>query len=200
MLLTTHYMDEAEQLCDRVAIIDHGKVIALGTPAELIARTRRRARGRASRCAVISDVAAVRRCPAWWRRAPSPRASRSPCASRIAPCRRCSPSWPAQGAELASLTTHHATLEDVFVSLTGQQAARRMMLERSALWQLTYARMMGFLREPEALFWVFAFPLLLALALGIAFRSSGPQKSNVGVVIGADADRRRRRRSARRRI
>src|ERR1035438_4093882 len=38
ILLTTHYMDEAERLCDRVAIVDHGKVIALGTPAELIAR------------------------------------------------------------------------------------------------------------------------------------------------------------------
>ncbi|MFO0951356.1 MAG: ABC transporter ATP-binding protein [Isosphaeraceae bacterium] len=37
-LLTTHYMDEAEKLCDRVAIIDHGKVIALGSPAELISR------------------------------------------------------------------------------------------------------------------------------------------------------------------
>ena len=37
ILLTTHYMDEAEALCDRVAIVDHGKVIALGTPAELIA-------------------------------------------------------------------------------------------------------------------------------------------------------------------
>src|SRR5438552_12643370 len=37
VLLTTHYMDEAERLCDRVAIIDHGKVIALGTPAELVA-------------------------------------------------------------------------------------------------------------------------------------------------------------------
>ncbi len=37
VLLTTHYMDEAERLCDRVAIVDHGKVIALGTPAELIA-------------------------------------------------------------------------------------------------------------------------------------------------------------------
>jgi ABC-2 type transport system ATP-binding protein len=36
-LLTTHYMDEAERLCDRVAVIDHGKVIALGSPAELIA-------------------------------------------------------------------------------------------------------------------------------------------------------------------
>ncbi len=36
VLLTTHYMDEAERLCDRVAVIDHGKVIALGSPAELI--------------------------------------------------------------------------------------------------------------------------------------------------------------------
>jgi len=38
VVLTTHYMEEAEALCDRVAIIDHGKLIALGTPAEL--RTR----------------------------------------------------------------------------------------------------------------------------------------------------------------
>jgi ABC-2 type transport system ATP-binding protein len=36
ILLTTHYMEEAERLADRVAIVDHGKVIALGTPAELI--------------------------------------------------------------------------------------------------------------------------------------------------------------------
>lgn len=36
ILLTTHYMDEAEALCDRVAIIDHGRVIALGTPPDLI--------------------------------------------------------------------------------------------------------------------------------------------------------------------
>ena len=37
ILLTTHYMDEAEQLCDRVAIMDHGVVIARGTPRDLIA-------------------------------------------------------------------------------------------------------------------------------------------------------------------
>jgi ABC-2 type transport system ATP-binding protein len=36
IVLTTHYMDEAERLCDRVAIVDHGHVIALGSPAELI--------------------------------------------------------------------------------------------------------------------------------------------------------------------
>ena len=38
IVLTTHYMDEAERLCDRVAIIDHGKIIAQGSPAELISR------------------------------------------------------------------------------------------------------------------------------------------------------------------
>src|SRR5215204_4812718 len=37
ILLTTHYMEEAERLCDRVAIVDHGRRIALGTPRELIA-------------------------------------------------------------------------------------------------------------------------------------------------------------------
>src|SRR5215207_95530 len=40
ILLTTHYMDEAERLCDRVAIVDHGRMIALGTPRELIAGLR----------------------------------------------------------------------------------------------------------------------------------------------------------------
>jgi len=38
IMLTTHYMDEAERLCDRVAVVDHGKVIALGTPRDLITR------------------------------------------------------------------------------------------------------------------------------------------------------------------
>ena len=37
VLLTTHYMEEAARLCDRVAVVDHGKVIALGTPRDLIA-------------------------------------------------------------------------------------------------------------------------------------------------------------------
>ena len=35
-MLTTHYMEEAERLCDRVAIVDHGRVIALGSPRELM--------------------------------------------------------------------------------------------------------------------------------------------------------------------
>jgi ABC-type multidrug transport system ATPase subunit len=36
VILTTHYMEEAQELCDRVAIIDEGKLIALGTPEELM--------------------------------------------------------------------------------------------------------------------------------------------------------------------
>jgi ABC-2 type transport system ATP-binding protein len=40
VLLTTHYIEEAQRLCDRLAIIDHGKIIATGTPAELIAQSR----------------------------------------------------------------------------------------------------------------------------------------------------------------
>jgi ABC-2 type transport system ATP-binding protein len=38
IILTTHYMEEAEELCDRVGVIDHGKLIALGTPKELVAK------------------------------------------------------------------------------------------------------------------------------------------------------------------
>ncbi len=44
VLLTTHYIEEAEQLCDRVAIVDHGKVIALGTPRELIQQSQQSSR------------------------------------------------------------------------------------------------------------------------------------------------------------
>jgi ABC-2 type transport system ATP-binding protein len=40
IILTTHYMEEAEELCDRVGIIDHGKLIALGTPHELISQNK----------------------------------------------------------------------------------------------------------------------------------------------------------------
>jgi ABC-2 type transport system ATP-binding protein len=41
ILLTTHYMAEADELCDRIAIVDHGKILAIGTPAELRARVQR---------------------------------------------------------------------------------------------------------------------------------------------------------------
>ncbi|MGV8042196.1 MAG: ABC transporter permease [Thermoanaerobaculaceae bacterium] len=54
--------------------------------------------------------------------------------------------------------------------------------------ELTRARLLEFLREPEAVFWVFVFPVLLAIALGIAFRSQGPSVAPVGVT-GTTASR-----------
>src|SRR5262249_43328980 len=65
--------------------------------------------------------------------------------------------------------------------------SERRNLKDSALFQLTRTRIVVFLREPEAVFWVFAFPVLMALALGIAFRNQGPQKSRVGVEAGPGA-------------
>jgi ABC-2 type transport system permease protein len=61
------------------------------------------------------------------------------------------------------------------------------MPPRSPLLELTSCRMKEFLREPEAVFWVFAFPLLLAIALGFAFREKAPDKIPVGVVAPAAA-------------
>jgi ABC-2 type transport system permease protein len=57
-------------------------------------------------------------------------------------------------------------------------------LRYSPVWQISLTKIRELLREPEALFWVFIFPILLALALGIAFRSSGPEEVAVGVQAG----------------
>ncbi|MDP1602663.1 MAG: ABC transporter permease, partial [Legionella sp.] len=51
--------------------------------------------------------------------------------------------------------------------------------------EMTVARLREFVREPEAMFWVFAFPVLLALALGLAFRGKVPERIPVGVVEGS---------------
>lgn len=60
---------------------------------------------------------------------------------------------------------------------------------RSALAELTIFRLKEFLREPDAVFWVFVFPLLLTLALGFAFREKPPDRIPVGIVDGPAAER-----------
>jgi ABC-type multidrug transport system permease subunit len=58
---------------------------------------------------------------------------------------------------------------------------------RSALAELTLTRLREFMREPEAVFWTFGFPLLLAAGLGIAFRNRAPESLRVGVLGTAQA-------------
>src|SRR3954470_21569363 len=58
----------------------------------------------------------------------------------------------------------------------------------SSLRELSTVRYREFLREPEAVFWTFAFPILLAIGLGIAFRNKPAEIVHVGVVQDADAD------------
>ncbi len=120
VLLTTHYMDEAERLCDRVAVIDHGKVIALGTPRELIARlggehvvefVLEAGAGEPD----LADLPAVR----------STRRDGEQYCLSVAEPHVALPALLARlqagGHALAGLSTRHASLEDVFVTLTGRR-------------------------------------------------------------------------------
>ncbi|HET9466462.1 MAG TPA: ABC transporter ATP-binding protein [Gemmatimonadales bacterium] len=121
ILLTTHYMEEAERLCDRVAIVDHGKRIALGTPRELIAELRAEhvlefalagdtAVDEAPLLKIQGVCAATHRDGAYRLQVEELHQAMP---ALLGELRR-------QGAQLAELRTHSATLEDVFVSLTGR--------------------------------------------------------------------------------
>jgi ABC-2 type transport system ATP-binding protein len=124
VLLTTHYMEEAERLCDRVAIMDHGRVIALDTPRSLIASLGAEhvvefaLVDGAARAPYVEELAGL---PGVHAVRPGPDRT----ALTVAEVHRAVPALLAllerRGAELSLLATHHATLEDVFVALTGRQ-------------------------------------------------------------------------------
>src|SRR5688500_336399 len=65
--------------------------------------------------------------------------------------------------------------------LSAMSEANRGFMQ-SSLAQLTLVRFREFIRQPEAVFWTFVFPILLAVGLGLAFRSKAPEKPRVGVV------------------
>jgi ABC-2 type transport system ATP-binding protein len=122
VLLTTHYMDEAERLCDRLAIIDHGEVIAEGTPSDLIDRlgghhvVEFAVSGNSN--GVALDI---------WRGLPGVESVRHDDGLVNLNVREPHRTIPAlldavenQGSQLLHLTTRQASLEDVFVRLTGR--------------------------------------------------------------------------------
>ena len=121
VVLTTHYMDEAERLCDRVAIVDHGQVIALDTPRALIASlgaehvvtftTDGESPLDDALLRTVDGVTAVRREGASIQLTSMELRRTMPSLLSLVEQHR---------KRLTELSTHSATLEDVFVSLTGR--------------------------------------------------------------------------------
>jgi ABC-2 type transport system ATP-binding protein len=122
VLLTTHYMDEAERLCGRLAIVDHGQIIAEGSPANLIEKLGGHHFVEFS-VAGNSDGAALQA----WRALPGVDSVREEDGLVALSVKEPHLTIPAlldalrkQGSSLRHLTTRQASLEDVFVRLTGR--------------------------------------------------------------------------------
>jgi ABC-2 type transport system ATP-binding protein len=126
VLLTTHYMDEAERLCDRLAIVDHGQIIADGTPSDLIDRLggHHVVEFQVSHSTTEAmEKAALDR----WRLLPSVESVRCEDSTICLSVREPHLTIPAlldavsrDGNQLQHLSTRQASLEDVFVQLTGR--------------------------------------------------------------------------------
>ncbi|MGK3986966.1 ABC transporter ATP-binding protein [Sorangium sp. So ce136] len=122
ILLTTHYMEEAARLCDRVAIVDRGRVLSLGTPAALVASLGAEhvveidvSRDIAEEeLQALPEVEAVRVGQGTLRLTVRDVARALP--PLLALCA-------ARGVEVKRLATHHASLEDVFMALAGRKLA-----------------------------------------------------------------------------
>jgi ABC-2 type transport system ATP-binding protein len=124
VLLTTHYMDEAERLCDRLAIVDHGVIIAEGTPTDLIERLggHHVVEFQANKNGDASDDYLDR-----WRSLPGVESVRREDSTVCLSVREPHLTIPAlldavtkEGRQLEHLSTRQASLEDVFVQLTGR--------------------------------------------------------------------------------
>jgi ABC-2 type transport system ATP-binding protein len=122
VLLTTHYMDEAERLCDFISIIDHGKVIASGTPAELISGVGGHHR---VEFALETEPAVAAE---FWRTLPGVGGVLSEAGVTALTVEEPHLTIPAlltlveqNGWRLNQLTTRQSSLEDVFVNLTGRR-------------------------------------------------------------------------------
>jgi ABC-2 type transport system ATP-binding protein len=118
--MTTHYIEEAERLCDRVAIVDHGKVIAIGSPRELKERSgdKTRIEVRLAKPAIedhLKNLDGVSEC-------------RQVDGMFVLQCQRPPQAIVAlvkylesQGNELVGLEIAAPSLEDVFIEMTGRR-------------------------------------------------------------------------------
>ena len=130
VLLTTHYMAEADELCERIAIVDHGRILAIGTPDELKRRVQRESIFRLELDRLDGGPAALGRLPGVRQRAPRPPSRRRPRPpdGRGQPRRSRttarSAAWSARsadsGSHILALRKSEPTLEDVFVELVGR--------------------------------------------------------------------------------
>jgi ABC-2 type transport system ATP-binding protein len=118
VLLTTHYMEEASRLCDRLAILDHGRVIARGSPAELIASLGAPHVVEVITTPALEDLAAV----------PGVVRVSNKADARVLAVNDVTATLPAvlekaraAGVTVKTVSTREATLEDVFVHLTGSE-------------------------------------------------------------------------------
>jgi ABC-2 type transport system ATP-binding protein len=114
VVLTTHYMDEAEILCDRVAVIDHGSILRLGPPAALVRELDAPVRISVERSVLDGATA---------RRLPGADGVIEDVASTVITTRTPAPVLAALAERdaLAGLQVRGATLEDVFLELTGRE-------------------------------------------------------------------------------
>jgi ABC-2 type transport system ATP-binding protein len=120
IVLSTHYMDEAERLCDRVAIVDHGKIIALGSPRELIAATGAEELVEFATDPAI-DPASLADLPAVTTVTPSGSGLVLACGSVHVALPALFARLEREAYKLTRLSTRPATLEDTFVALTGRR-------------------------------------------------------------------------------
>jgi ABC-2 type transport system ATP-binding protein len=121
VLLTTHYMDEAAHLCEKLVILDHGKVIAAGTPAELVASL---GAEQILELTLQGDAEppldALGALPGVRSVTPRDRTAVLSIADMGAALPALLQLLERESRAVATLTTHQATLEDVFVKLTGR--------------------------------------------------------------------------------
>jgi ABC-2 type transport system ATP-binding protein len=130
IILTTHYMEEAERLCDRVAIMDHGHVIALGTPQQLIATVggedivefavSRSEPGSHEPIRGVVDPAQLTAIPGVQSHRVDAALHQLSVSELHTTVPRIFAALAGEGLHLSEFRTHSATLEDVFVRLTGR--------------------------------------------------------------------------------